>query len=90
MQTERNFNSFQIQNLGVKMASKPINLHVKRAKTYGDLENTHFQSTLVTMLVVNQFFVLLNILLKYLWVFLVIGAPILYNDYNIFFQLGIF
>ena len=56
MQTKRNLNSFQIQNSGVKTALKPTNLHVKLAQTYGDLENTHFQSTLVTMLVANQFF----------------------------------
>ena len=75
IETERNLKTFQIDNLAVKTALKQVNLHVKRAETSSDADDIHFQAILVTIIVANQFFSLLNILRKYLWVFLVIGAP---------------
>ena len=76
IETERNLKTFQIGNLAVKTALKQVNLHVKRAETSADADDIHFQAILVTIIVANQFFSLLNILRKYLWVFLVIGAPV--------------
>ena len=75
MKTERNPKTFQIEKLAIKTALKQVNLHVKCAETSADANDIHFQAILVTIIAANQFLSLLNILRKYLWVFLVIGVP---------------